>query len=799
MATGIEISVTEDVTTVTVAEDVTTIDITPSVTTVEAKGIALGSAGSASATAYQNSNTNLAVGATVKAALDHVNTNGFSKTLGGTVAGATDFTSTITFTGAADFNNTVSFVSNIDTDLALDSTKRITWGSTGGGNLQYKFIKGTDGANLELGTGETTTMYIRPNGNVGIGVAIPTSTLDVNGEITGTALDINGNADVSGNFVVDTNTLYVDSTNNEVGINNSTPSTALDVTGTITGTGLDINGNADVHRLTVAGDTGTAVITLHDSTDDDDHVIYLTGLVNGATENIFSLGTNDSTNQFQMHSWLDRDFEFTFGSDKHVDAVATISTSGLDVVGEITASEKVESPLFKGDLEGAVHFKASGSGLAKGDVVYISGYAGQRTTVAKADASDSAKMPAFGIVNATQGNNNVDVLTFGSMLSLSTIGIATGTELFVSATTPGGYETSAPTGEGNLIQKIAKVVRGESASGSIKIMGAGRTNATPNLNDGNIFIGNSSNIPTTASFDTTFASSFATRFIDEDDMSSNSATKAPSQQSVKAYVASQISTKDNTDEITEGSTNLYFTNDRADARVTALAVLDSEVDADIKTLSLPANTTISTYGKSLVDDTDAATARGTLGLGTAATTASTDYVAASSLSAFGGTLIDDADAATARGTLGLGTAATTASTDYATSAQGSTADSALQPGDVVDNLTSTSTTAPLSAAQGKALEDNKQDNLTFGISDDNAVEIDGTATNGDVAVFTANGITSSADPTVDTITLEDSSHWQISVNASNQLVFSFNGVAKMTLTSSGMLTVDDNIVAYGTP
>ena len=55
--------------------------------------------------------------------------------------------------------------------------------------------------------------------------------------------------------------------------------------------------------------------------------------------------------------------------------------------------------------------------------------------------------------------------------------------------------------------------------------------------------------------------------IDEDNMSTNSATKLPSQQSVKAYVDSQVASKDNTDEITEGSTNLYFTNARADARV----------------------------------------------------------------------------------------------------------------------------------------------------------------------------------------------------------------------------------------
>ena len=55
--------------------------------------------------------------------------------------------------------------------------------------------------------------------------------------------------------------------------------------------------------------------------------------------------------------------------------------------------------------------------------------------------------------------------------------------------------------------------------------------------------------------------------VDEDDFSSDSATKVPTQQSTKAYIASQIATKDNTDEITEGSTNLYFTNARADARI----------------------------------------------------------------------------------------------------------------------------------------------------------------------------------------------------------------------------------------
>lgn len=49
------------------------------------------------------------------------------------------------------------------------------------------------------------------------------------------------------------------------------------------------------------------------------------------------------------------------------------------------------------------------------------------------------------------------------------------------------------------------------------------------------------------------------------------------------------------------------------------ALMDSEVDADIKTLVLPANTTISTFGATLVDDADAATARTTLGVDAAGT------------------------------------------------------------------------------------------------------------------------------------------------------------------------------------
>ena len=69
----------------------------------------------------------------------------------------------------------------------------------------------------------------------------------------------------------------------------------------------------------------------------------------------------------------------------------------------------------------------------------------------------------------------------------------------------------------------------------------------------------------------------------------------------------------------------------------------------------------------------------------------------SAVSTYGLTLIDDADAATARTTLGLGTAATTASTDYATAAQGIKADSAVQN---LSDLSITATATELNTLNG---------------------------------------------------------------------------------------------------
>ena len=81
---------------------------------------------------------------------------------------------------------------------------------------------------------------------------------------------------------------------------------------------------------------------------------------------------------------------------------------------------------------------------------------------------------------------------------------------------------------------------------------------------------------------------------DEDNMASNSATHVASQQSVKAYVDAQVATKDNSDEITEGSTNLYFTNARADARITN-ALVDEDNMASNSATKVPSQQSVKAY------------------------------------------------------------------------------------------------------------------------------------------------------------------------------------------------------------
>lgn len=194
-------------------------------------------------------------------------------------------------------------------------------------------------------------------------------------------------------------------------------------------------------------------------------------------------------------------------------AVQAVETNEAQTIGVTLSSTDVTycSPLAGGgggeatSLTGPVLFNAknaTGVTITKGSVVYIDGVSGNTPTVALADADDAAKMPAFGLAYADLADAATgSIITFGDITNVDTDGFVLDNPLYVS-TTPGVLTQTKPAGETSLIQNIGLVTRVQQSAGRIKVTGAGRSNDTPNLDDGNIFIGNASNQVTTTALST---------------------------------------------------------------------------------------------------------------------------------------------------------------------------------------------------------------------------------------------------------------------------------------------------------
>ena len=170
---------------------------------------------------------------------------------------------------------------------------------------------------------------------------------------------------------------------------------------------------------------------------------------------------------------------------------------------------------FIGDLTGAIHVQGkneTGGTLTKGTPVYISGQVaeGQQFTIGVADSDGSGTMPSIGVLSADVNNNAMgDVVTHGKLIGIDTSSFTVGDELFIGSS--GTLVNTPPTGESNLLQKIAKVIRVNATDGQIYIMGAGRTNAVPNLDEGKIFAGDANNqAVTTDVIDVNIASNLVT-------------------------------------------------------------------------------------------------------------------------------------------------------------------------------------------------------------------------------------------------------------------------------------------------
>jgi hypothetical protein len=241
-------------------------------------------------------------------------------------------------------------------------------------------------------------------------------------------------------------------------------------------------------------------------------------------------------------------------TDQGATTTTNISTAQITMGGDLLADGALTRTIGDetnrfitsySDLNGAIRFKAkAGVALSKGDVVYISGVSGGVPTVLKAQANSASTMPAFGLCYASASlNADVQIVTLGNLDGINTGSFSLGDTLYVSETTAGALTNSAPTGESNLIQNIAKIIKvdGTGNSGIYKVGGAGRTAATPNLDNNKVFLGNGSNQAVSTALSAINLSSF-----NQDLTTTN---------------------------VSEG-TNLYYTDARADARIAAATAND---------------------------------------------------------------------------------------------------------------------------------------------------------------------------------------------------------------------------------
>ena len=239
-------------------------------------------------------------------------------------------------------------------------------------------------------------------------------------------------------------------------------------------------------------------------------------------------------------------------------------------------SSNLEPANLNSNLNGGIIIKVTAkSDLVKGNCVYIHPDTDNDTTyVDKANASVTSKMPSFGLALKDINTGEVGyIITLGNILNISTTDVVeTGTGItlnngdvcYVSASESGKITNVPPSSESNRIQNIGKVIRLHNSSVTLRVGGVGRTNATPALNEGYIFMGNASDNSVSKSFNTaltdenvvftnssqtltnkTLTSAVlntgvsGTAIKDEYDMASDSSTHVATQKSIKAYIDGQ--------------------------------------------------------------------------------------------------------------------------------------------------------------------------------------------------------------------------------------------------------------------
>jgi plastocyanin len=162
----------------------------------------------------------------------------------------------------------------------------------------------------------------------------------------------------------------------------------------------------------------------------------------------------------------------------------SITDNGSTTSNAVTINNDLTAEFIFAELDGPIVFEcknSTGAQIDAGTPVYISGYFGAngKALIAPARSDDSTKMPAIGVleedlIHDAEGHVN----SFGRVQQIDTSSFTVGNTVYVAPS--GGLTNVRPTGIGELVQNMGKVLRSDASQGRILLLGPGRTNDVPN-------------------------------------------------------------------------------------------------------------------------------------------------------------------------------------------------------------------------------------------------------------------------------------------------------------------------------